>query len=75
MPIKTLLKHFNSHPAVDCGSLDNPTNGMVNTPSGTTFMNTATYMCVVGYTLTGSETQTCNAEGTWTPDPPTCVRK
>ncbi len=35
---------------VDCGSLDNPLNGMVDT-SMTTEGSTATYTCVTGYNI------------------------
>ncbi|XP_064386127.1 sushi, von Willebrand factor type A, EGF and pentraxin domain-containing protein 1-like isoform X2 [Halichondria panicea] len=58
--------------SVDCGSLYAPSNGAVDTSSGTTFMMTATYTCNTGYTLTGSNTRTCGANGGWTPNPPIC---
>ncbi len=61
--------------AVDCGSLPNPSNGAVDTSSGTTFMMTATYTCNTGYTLTGGSTRMCGADGDWTPSAPTCDRK
>ena len=32
--------------AVDCGTLNNPTNGRVDTPQGTTFEQTASYTAV-----------------------------
>ena len=60
--------------AVDCGSLSVP-NGQVNTTSGTTFNNVATYSCGAGYTLNGSMTRTCGADGMWTLNAPTCDRK
>ncbi len=59
--------------AVDCGSLDAPSNGAVDTSSGTTFMMTATYTCNTGYTLTGDTTRMCGAGGSWTLMEPTCV--
>ncbi len=58
--------------AVDCGSLGNPTNGAVDTSSGTTFMMTATYTCNTGYGVNGATTVTCAAGGNWSPDPPSC---
>ena len=61
--------------AVDCGSLDVPSNGAVNTFSGTTFMMTATYTCNTGYNIVGSESRTCGASGTsgvWSGEPPVC---
>ncbi len=61
--------------AVDCGSLDAPSNGAVKTSSGTTFMMTATYTCNTGYNVVGSDTRTCGATAQWTPDAPTCARE
>ena len=58
--------------AVDCGSLDDPTNGAVNTSSGTTFMMNATYTCNTGYNLNGTNTRTCQATGDWSGSKPTC---
>ncbi len=75
-----VIKHFPT--AVDCGSLDAPSNGTVDTSSGTTFMMTATYTCVTGYNIVGSESRTCGASGTsgattltdgvWSPAAPVC---
>ncbi len=61
--------------AVDCEALDNPANGTVDTSSGTTFMNTATYTCNPGYTLVGASSRTCTADGDWTTAAPTCLRE
>ncbi|XP_064386348.1 sushi, von Willebrand factor type A, EGF and pentraxin domain-containing protein 1-like [Halichondria panicea] len=58
---------------VNCGSLDAPSNGAVDTSSGTTFNMTATYTCNPGYTLTGAEgTRTCQANGIWSSSQPAC---
>ncbi len=59
--------------AVDCGALSNPDNGTVDTSSGTTFMNTATYTCTAGYSLVGVSSRTCAADGDWTTAAPTCL--
>ena len=70
------IKSFHIHfPAVDCGSLDNPTNGIVDTTSGTTFNNMATYSCDGGYEVSGNLSRICGSDGLWSPDPPTCTRK
>ena len=45
------------------------------TPSGTTFMSTATYSCNNGYELNGSSTRTCSSDGMWTPAAPICVAR
>ena len=58
--------------AVDCGPLADPDSGQVDTSSGTIFGSTATYTCDTGYTLSGSQTRTCGADGLWTPSEPIC---
>ena len=60
--------------AVDCGSLTNPLNGELNLTT-TTFMSTSTYSCNAGYNLFGKGTRTCQANGTWSDNVPTCERK
>ncbi len=60
---------------VNCGTLSNPTNGSVNTSSGTTYQQVAVYTCHTGYNVTGSNTSTCGADGMWTPAAPTCERE
>ncbi len=64
---------FNTYfTAVDCGNLTVPMNGMVDTSSGTTFMNTATYTCNDGYRLIGDHTRMCQANATWSGTAPIC---
>ena len=57
---------------VSCGTLTSPTNGSVTVPS-TTYGSIANYSCNVGYSLTGSTTRTCGADGNWTNTAPTCA--
>ncbi len=45
----------------------------MDTSSGTTFGNTATYSCDGGHILVGPNTRTCEANGNWSPDAPTCL--
>ena len=59
---------------VDCGSLEDPDNGQVDF-SNTAFESTANYTCNLGYNLTGSSNRTCEANGNWSGDPPSCERK
>ena len=59
---------------VDCGSLVDPNNGQVNF-SNTTFESTANYTCDLGYSLNGNWTRTCEANGEWSEDQPSCERK
>ncbi|XP_064386146.1 uncharacterized protein LOC135334769 isoform X3 [Halichondria panicea] len=58
---------------VDCGSLTDPINGAVDTSSGTTFNQVATYTCTNGYMISGATTRTCQATGSWSPSQPTCA--
>ncbi|XP_064386500.1 CUB and sushi domain-containing protein 3-like isoform X1 [Halichondria panicea] len=57
---------------ISCGSLS-ISNGAVDTSSGVTFGNTATYSCNGGHILVGSNTRTCEANGNWSPGAPTCL--
>ena len=61
--------------AVNCGALTDPMNGMVDTSSGTTFMNTATYTCDTGYILIGTSTRMCQSDAVWSSATPTCESK
>ncbi len=70
--MSSILVYFT---AVDCNGVPAFSNGTVNTSSGTTFMNTATYTCDDGYTLNGTSTRTCQASGTWSLTAPTCDRE
>lgn len=54
----------------DCGD-PSPTNGIANTPAGTTFDETATISCNPGYDVSGSSTLICLDSG-WN-DTATCT--
>ena len=58
--------------ALDCGTLNNPTNGQVSHTGRTTFRQTATYSCDTGYYLVGDSNRTCQATGVWSGSEPTC---
>ncbi len=58
--------------AVECGRLNNPTNGAVNTSSGTTFMMTVTYTCNPGYTPSSTDSRMCGATAEWSGEAPLC---
>ena len=47
-------------------------NGLTLNYSTLTYGSTVTYSCNVGYNLVGSLSQTCNASGTWSGNPPQC---
>ena len=57
---------------VDCGSLSDPANGLVNV-STTVFNSTATYSCNDGYNLVGDTTRTCLPSGLWSDSSPQCT--
>ena len=56
----------------ECGSLPAPDHGFVDTSSGTTFGETASYVCNNGYDLIGMATRSCLENGTWSELAPTC---
>ena len=58
--------------AIDCGVLENPTNGEVIT-GGTTLGLSVTYTCNSGYELVGDATRTCESNGLWSNSEPTCL--
>ena len=57
---------------VDCGTQTNPDNGQVTHVNGTTFGQTATYSCDIGYNLLGDSTRMCQTTGVWSGSTPTC---
>lgn len=51
--------------AVDCGRLAIPEHGFAHGNS-TTYPNTITFSCNTGFSLHGTSSRTCQADGTWT---------
>ena len=62
-------------PAIDCGPLDNPKNGVVHTVPGTYVNSVATYSCNPGYNLTGNTQRVCQSSGLWSKSAPFCAGK
>ena len=60
--------------AVDCGTLTNPSNGIVSYTAGTTFGSKATYSCNTEYFMLGNSTHICQAAGYWSRSTPICQR-
>ena len=56
---------------VPCPGLPNPENGRVEM-SGVTPGSVATYICNSEYNLVGMETRTCQNNGQWDGEAPTC---
>ncbi len=59
--------------AVDCGALEDPLDGHVDTTKGTLFTNMSIYSCNLGHHLFGCSVVECQANGTWSCDPPHCA--
>ena len=69
-----MFKYLFSTAVVDCGDPGTPTNGRRNL-SSTTYNSVVNYTCDVGYTLQGSNSRTCLANGNWSGSVPQCNRK
>ena len=59
---------------VRCPNLPNPSNGRVN-QRGDRPGDRATYTCNRDYELVGESTRTCQNNGDWSGDAPTCKRQ
>ena len=49
---------------VSCGSLSTPSNG-AKLGSGVTYGSVVTFRCNSGYDIEGSDSRTCQADGSW----------
>ncbi len=58
---------------VDCGAPANPANG-VAVAAVTTYGQSASYSCNTGWSLTGASSRTCQADRSWSGEPPICNR-
>ena len=64
--------------AVQCTELTDPTNGtttclLINSPSFS-YEDTCSITCNTGYELTGSDTRTCQSDGSWSGTDVMCRR-
>ena len=54
---------------VSCPSLSDPSNGLINCSLGDdgvpSYEDTCSFTCNTGYELTGSESRTCQSDGSW----------
>ena len=57
---------------IDCGEPPSVDGGGFNVTE-TTFQSLARYGCNEGFTLSGSQSRTCQADGTWSGTDPVCV--
>ena len=63
---------------VTCSALSDPSNGMVGCSQGDneapSHEDTCNFTCNTGYNLTGSESRTCQSDGTWSGNATMCIR-
>ena len=56
----------------------NPKNGMIDCPLGDdgalSYEDTCSFTCNTGYELTGSDSRTCQSDGTWSGSDDVCTR-
>ena len=64
--------------SASCASLNNPDNGVVNCNLGddgvSSYQDTCSFTCNTGYELTGSDTRTCQSDGSWSGSEIMCSR-
>ena len=62
---------------VSCPSLSDPANGTMICSLGedgnSTFQDSCTFSCDAGYMLTGSDTRTCQSDGSWSGSETACI--
>ena len=65
--------------SVLCLPLTNPNNGMINCSLGddevSSYEDTCSFTCNTGYELTGSDTRTCQGDGSWSGSDVVCRRR
>ena len=63
---------------VSCQSLTNPGNGVTDCSLGDdgipSYEDTCSFTCNTGYELTGSDTRTCQSDGSWSGSDGACRR-
>ncbi|KAH3822249.1 hypothetical protein DPMN_124023 [Dreissena polymorpha] len=56
---------------IDCGDVQPPLNGYVSY-TNSTFNETATFSCQIGFVMSGYNITTCDSSGKWNNRPPNC---
>ena len=61
-----------------CPTLTNPDNGVINCSLGDngvpSYEDTCSFTCNTGYELTGSDTRTCQSDGSWSGTDSVCSK-
>ena len=60
---------------VNCGQPSEPRNGYASLDDWPVYQNEVSYGCNEGYTISGSQTARCEADGEWSAPAPECLRK
>ena len=58
---------------VDCGDPGNPYGGYRHIATNTKYQSKVTYTCQPQHHLEGEDSQTCQADGTWSGSKPVCL--
>ena len=76
--IYIILLYFLWYIIVSCPLLTDPNNGMINCSLGDdgvpSYEDTCSYTCDIGYQLNGSDTRTCQSDGSWSGTNAMCSR-
>ena len=56
----------------ECSDLEDPANGRIVLSVGNSVRSFTTFLCNSGFELVGAQTLTCQADGMWSDNPPTC---
>jgi len=63
---------------IRCDILSTPSNGEMSCSSGSIGVSyegdTCSFTCNTGYELTGSDTRTCQSDGSWSGNDASCIR-
>ena len=66
---------FVNFAAIVCDQLSDPENGQVSQPDPAVVRSVAVYTCDHGFELDGASKRVCQADGTYSQQPPVCVGK
>jgi len=69
---------YNCKFAVPCPSIADPNNGVMTCLLGddgvSSYQDTCSFTCYTGYVITGSDTRTCQSDGSWSGSESMCIR-
>ena len=82
LSITIISLHVHTHVVltiiVPCPSLTDPNNGIITCSLGDdgvpSYEDTCSFTCNTGYELTGSDTRTCQSDGSWSDSDDVCRR-